>query len=139
QAVTTAKNSARNGQVSERELWQAVLLRAVEDALDAPSLGAKESRRQRAMQEARDYLTRPSRDLAMVCSLAGMDMQAVIEGMQKRVAMAPSEGIRHGMKKRALTITHAGETLTYREWAERTGLTWFTIRERLNKGWPVEE
>lgn len=38
------------------------------------------------MREARDYLTRPSRDLAMVCTLAGVDMGAVIEAMRKQLA-----------------------------------------------------
>ena len=37
------------------------------------------------MREARDCLTRPSRDLAMVCALAGVDMGAVIDRMRKSI------------------------------------------------------
>ncbi|WP_206613042.1 hypothetical protein, partial [Paenirhodobacter populi] len=34
---------------------------------------------------------------------------------------------------------HAGETLTIRGWSERTGLSIPTIKERIRKGWPMEE
>lgn len=39
---------------------------------------------------------------------------------------------------RAQTITHAGETLTISEWSERTGISYQTIRRRLEKGLPTE-
>lgn len=35
----------------------------------------------------------------------------------------------------ARTITHAGETLTLKEWAAKTNITETAIRMRLNKGW----
>ncbi|WP_444460011.1 hypothetical protein [Rhodobacter capsulatus] len=60
------------------------------------------------MREARDYLTRPNRDLAMVCALAGVDTGALPDHMGRKLA-------------------------------DRTGLSWFTIRERHKKGCPVDE
>ena len=41
--------------------------------------------------------------------------------------------------RRAKTLTHAGETLTRREWAKRTGIPLGTITTRLRRGWPVEK
>lgn len=178
--------------MSERELWQEVLLRQIADArLDAsywpvPATAHDET------AEARRYLTRPSKDLSHVCSLAGVDMEALVDRMRRQVASVPPleparivsrrvrgaalehdgrsatpdqwekitgipariirERLRRdwtpadaltvpvgGMRYTGPTFTYQGETLTYRQWGERTGIAWFTIRERVSKGWPVEE
>lgn len=181
--------------MSERELWQEVLLRQIADArLDASYWPVPASAHDETA-EARRYLTRPSKDLAHVCSLAGVDMEALVDRMRKRVASVPPleparvkhprvrdlmiehdgrslsvdqwekitcipariirERLRRdwtpadaltvpvgGMRcaaQAAPTITYQGETLTYRQWGERTGIAWFTIRERVSKGWPTEE
>lgn len=181
--------------MSERELWQEVLLRQIADArLDASYWPVPVSAHDETA-EARRYLTRPSKDLAHVCSLAGVDMEALIDRLRKRVASVPPleparvksprvrdlviehdgrslsvdqwekitgiaariirERLRRdwtpadaltvpaGGTRRATqpaqTITYQGETLTYRQWGERTGIAWFTIRERVGKGWPVED
>lgn len=70
----------------ERDLWQSVLLLAVEDALTGPK-GPKGSAEYRTLQwqRARDYVTRPSKDLAEVCGLAGVDMEAMIERMRVQI------------------------------------------------------
>lgn len=65
----------------ERALWQAVLLRAVEDALFGPAGIQGKNTRARIGQETRDYLTHPSDDLATVCDLAGLNMDVVIDRM----------------------------------------------------------
>jgi hypothetical protein len=39
----------------------------------------------------------------------------------------------------AKTLTHAGETLTVKQWSERTGIGIATIGYRLRKGWTVEQ
>jgi hypothetical protein len=70
----------------QKNLWQAVLLRAIEDALRPTMMGSAGFDRDKAIQEARDYLTKPSRDLSMVCNLAGLDMQAVIDRMKVQIA-----------------------------------------------------
>lgn len=46
--------------MSERDLWSAVLLRAVEDALYAPNTGAGKVSRILDAAAARSYLTKPS-------------------------------------------------------------------------------
>ena len=69
----------------ERNLWLEVLYRTVEDATKGPRHVPKPADKALIMREARDYLTRPSRDLAMVCALAGVDMWAVIEMMRKKI------------------------------------------------------
>lgn len=70
----------------ERALWQAVLLQAVEEALHGPK-NVSPLHRAREWQEARDYITTPSEDLAMVCSLAGVQMDAVVDRMRVRIAV----------------------------------------------------
>lgn len=74
----------------EKNLWREVLYRFVSDALE----GAKEvlgrDAKIRLCQEARTYLTRPSRDLSMVCNLAGLEMQPVIDRMKAQIAKAPT-------------------------------------------------
>lgn len=67
----------------ERNLWLEVLYRTVEDATKGPRHVPQPADKALIMREARDYLTRPSRDLAMVCALAGVDMGAVIDRMQR--------------------------------------------------------
>ena len=54
----------------EKKLWLAVIGRALKD-LDSTDW--------RIRDEARAFLTRPSRDLYMVCDLVGFDAQAVME------------------------------------------------------------
>ncbi|SIS57093.1 hypothetical protein [Phaeovulum vinaykumarii] len=66
----------------ERNLWLEVLYRTVEDATKGPRHTPTAHDKVRIKESARDYLTRPSRDLAMVCALAGVDMGAVIEAMR---------------------------------------------------------
>ena len=69
----------------ERNLRFEVLYRTVEDATKGPRHVPKPAYKALIMREARDYLTRPSRDLAMVCALAGVDMGAVIDRMRESI------------------------------------------------------
>jgi hypothetical protein len=42
-------------------------------------------------------------------------------------------------KRNNVTITALGETLTYAQWAERLGVSWSCIRDRIERyGWPAE-
>lgn len=158
----------------ERDLWQTVLRVLVEDALfggmrhmaeNARAGEEKGSRRAHDCQKARDYLTTPSCDLSIVCNLAGLDMQAVIDHMTRQIAAAPSPDelaastIRRGNLRikpepkpkpepkakrkpkhngEANRYTFNGETLTAREWATRTHLPHTTILSRIAAGWPIE-
>jgi hypothetical protein len=43
-------------------------------------------------------------------------------------------------KRNNVTITALGKTLTYAQWAERLGVSWFTIRNRFERcGWSAED
>ncbi|MCB5409154.1 hypothetical protein [Pseudogemmobacter faecipullorum] len=133
--------------MSERDLWQEVLLCAINDALNAPTTSAGESRRIRQAQEARDYLTTPSDDLAEVCSLAGIEMDALLERMRKRLAdaaplppMPKLSPVRlQPTRTRNRRLEHGGASLTVREWSERTGISAGAIHARLRSGWTVSD
>ncbi|MCB5411879.1 hypothetical protein [Pseudogemmobacter faecipullorum] len=133
--------------MSERELWQEVLLCAINDALNAPTTSAGESRRIQQAHEARAYLTTPSDDLAEVCSLAGIDMDALLDRMQKRLADAHPLPPRPKLppariqptRTRNRRLEYDGEALTVREWSERTGISAGAIHARLRTGWTVSD
>ena len=66
----------------EKKLWLAVIGRALKD-LDSTDW--------RIRDEARAFLTRPSRDLYMVCDLIGFDAQAVMEAARHMEDLGESE------------------------------------------------
>ncbi|WP_137111943.1 hypothetical protein [Rhodobacter sp. SY28-1] len=80
----------------ERALWQAVLLQAIEEALHGPK-SVSTLHRAREWQEARDYITTPSEDLEMVCSLAGVEMEAVVERMKLETKSRHRNANFHGL------------------------------------------
>ncbi|MFC3058811.1 hypothetical protein [Paenirhodobacter populi] len=145
--------------MSELDLWCAVLLSAVDDALLGPSSRDPAHRALQAqiIEHARSYLTTPSKDLSTVCSLAGIDMPCLIDRMRVQIAQAPSVDELLGQKRKtslnaitkkpkppkpkrtAETYTYNGETLTIRQWSEKTGIRCDTIRGRINRGWPIGE
>jgi len=141
------------GYSAQRDLWQAVLMQAIHDALHGVSTGdgtASKAARIRMTEETRDYLTIPSQDLSTVCNLAGLDPVAVMERMRKQIAAAPTPeeliGEPEPQKPRtsrmgcnANPLTYAGKTLTIRQWSERTGIKIGTIGFRLREGWTVED
>lgn len=139
----------------ERNLWCEVLLRAVDDALHGPQVNDGTSRL-RVISEARSYLTTPSKDLSLVCSLAGVDMEALIDRMKRQLATAPTpEELIAGQKVSRVTITkrekpatkkrtvqtytHNGITDTVAGWSERTGIAKAVIANRLANGWDVAD
>lgn len=74
----------------EKNFWREVLYRFVCDALEGPRDIHDRENKIKQCRDARDYLTRPSRDLSMVCNLAGLDMQPVIDRMKAQIAKAPT-------------------------------------------------
>jgi hypothetical protein len=74
---------------AETRLWQAVLYQAVDDAIHGAALGGSVTTKLRSIEEARSFLTKPSRDLDLVCSSAGFDMTVIVERMRKLIADAP--------------------------------------------------
>ncbi len=142
----------------DRSLWQEVLLTQVDDALLGVTGIRSRKRRVALIGRARTYLTNPTPDLETVCSLAGLEMGALIEAMRAKIANAPSPAELAGKRKvyahtqrkrpepakpkpgkiadRPLTLD--GTALTMQQWADRTGLTVMQIYSRLNQGWTVE-
>lgn len=41
-------------------------------------------------------------------------------------------------KQRNRIVEHNGEKATLAEWADKTGLGWYTLRARLDLGWPID-
>ena len=72
----------------ERALWAEVLRLAIEDALCTTLVatpgGETAERRAREHAQAVAWLSKPSRDLEMVCDLAGVDMEVVIDRVSNR-------------------------------------------------------
>lgn len=72
----------------ERQLWCAVIERAV---LDAQSIGKTDTIR-RERDAAISWLTRPYRGFNQACSLAGLDPEAVRERSRRLFAQAEGGG-----------------------------------------------
>ncbi|AQS48095.1 hypothetical protein BMG03_10000 [Thioclava nitratireducens] len=138
-----------------RRLWQAVLYQAVDDALNGAALDSETVRR-RNIEQARELLSMPNRDLEMICTGAGLEMEGVVRRMRKLIAEAPpldelvagktvrqraeieKREPRQKRKRPNPTYTYKGETLTIGEWSKKVGLAAGVIRARMRNGWTFE-
>lgn len=109
---------------TEKQLWAAVILQALEDATAAKTSANAYDRR-----TARDWFNKAGPDFREVCSLAGMDHDAVRSAALQKF----KEFDEHG-KKRGRVVTYQGERLTLAELSERTGINVDTIRGRFARG-----
>lgn len=143
----------------ERNLWQAVLQLAIDEALEGCSTGAGIDSRKLDTLRAREWFTKHNADFNTVVTMAGLDPVAVREHMIHRIADAPSVDdlfTDRGDKRRAQaaaarnakaagapkpvkTLTYQGETLTYQEWSERSGIPLVNLSVRIAKGWSASE
>lgn len=127
-----------------QRLWQEVLYTAIEDALiGSNDSGTSEQAKRSATYRARSYLTKPNADFNQVCSLAGLDPNAVRDAMRKRLSKAPSidelfDDTSARSSKKNPHLSYLGQTLTIQQWADRTGLPKSTISSRLKLDWTVE-
>jgi hypothetical protein len=98
--------------------WQEVLVRAIMDARLDPFDWPVPKSAYEDTADARAYLSAPSKDLAAVCAMAGMDMDALLDRMRKSLAEAPPlilDADTTGQKRRRTRgrkIEHAGWCLT---------------------------
>lgn len=130
----------------EQAIWQTVLRQAVDDAIIGVTGNGEGGTRQskiKATYDARAYFTKPDKDLAMICTLAGLDPTAVREAMIKRIAEAPIPedlftGSRRFNRSAASQITHDGTTRTLHAWAAITGIPASNLRYRISSGWTTE-
>lgn len=74
-------------------------------------------------------------DLAQASGVQKGTLRARIQRSGWDVDQAMSTPV---IQYRKIVIAHNGETLTIREWSERTGLARWVIRSRLQKGWSAE-
>lgn len=143
-------------------LWQQVLLQAVNDAVRGIKVsGDTAASRVRLIRQARDYIIKPNPDFNEVCSLAGMDPEAVRERVAPMIAAAPSpeelagpeapsrRSRRRNDPSRAKAqpvatpfgysseLAFNGRTQTLTAWASDLGINRNTLRSRLNMGWPL--
>ncbi len=78
--------------VGAREnLWRAVLLHTIDEAVRGAVVGVdKANERIKLIIAAREYLMKPNRDFDLVCSLAGLEPEAVRERAVRLINEAPS-------------------------------------------------
>lgn len=131
--------------MSDVHLWQEVLLRAITDARLAPDAAAFSPRQVDEINEARAYLTMPSKDLAAVCAMAGVDMEAMIERMNRRIAEAGplrtrTESKPDQQKKRNQNVLYEfeGRQLSVKQLSEISGVSAYLIYTRIRKGWSLD-
>jgi hypothetical protein len=126
----------------ERNLWQEVLLRAVMDARLEPSSKVITGLQAHDVRAARDYLTNPTKDLAIICSRAGMDIDAVMEATKRQIgdaARLDTSPFHTGEAtskrgRKMLTYQQDGKELTINELADLIGVSPSTISRRMRKG-----
>jgi hypothetical protein len=133
---------------SEERLWRAVIARAFSDAC-LPFLNDEAAERQVIRSEARAWLTRPSRNLTIICTLAGEEPSRVQALAKKLIAEADAGSTRRisakafapapAPRRKAAVYTFDGKTMTLVEWSKQTGINAGTLKSRLDKGWSVEE
>ena len=69
-------------------LWRAVLALTIAEASGRVISGETPRNRARITAEARDYLTLPNENFNIVCSLAGLDPDAVRGGLKRQLPEA---------------------------------------------------
>ncbi len=80
-------DEAQAERAGEERMWLCVIMQALEDATVKLAVNAPNGKRVMRV-EARVWLTKPSRDLEHVCSLANIEMQRVIEFANVRIEQA---------------------------------------------------
>jgi hypothetical protein len=128
--------TARQG---EQALWAAVLLSTVQDALEGAS--AVNIRRPSPVariaetKAARRYLTTYSEDLATVCSLAGFEVEFVMQHMRRLIAEAPPAEVLVSNRKKTVAqpVLIDGKFVSRIELAARMGVSYATICNRLRQ------
>ncbi len=131
-----------------RRLFCAVIFQAIEDARgDSTDLNTPTAR-ERAIQQARRWLTVPNRDFNTTCHLADLDPERVRAEAKRLIAEAdqgivqPKPDKTKPARKPPLfstLITHNGETLTGCAWCARIGFTEKFVHRRVSNGMGLED
>jgi hypothetical protein len=75
----------------ERQLWCAILARAVDDALDRVSGVGGHVERARIREDARRWIVQNGGDFRMACEAAGYDPESLRKHILKHPAEAPTQ------------------------------------------------
>lgn len=79
------------GAIEGREnLWRTVLMTAVKEALTGEGVTGTLVQRIRQIESARRYISDYGRDFREVCSLAGLDPEAVHDAVTRQLETAPT-------------------------------------------------
>lgn len=122
----------------EENLWAAVIRQAIHDATSKPTIHLKAH----AIQESRDWLTKPNPQFDYVCELAGKcpvrTRNAVIKILTEQEREQPKQRRDRTQKRQRATLTLNGRTKTIGQWAKERGLSYGMIASRIRHGWTVE-
>ena len=134
------------GMVDGREnLWRAVLMQTIAEASGKVVSGLTPAGRALVIAEARDYILKPNRDFNEVCSLAGLDPDAVREGVKRQLGDDPAapapdkpENVEPAASAPTLRRINGKRTvgemsLTLREWANYLGITPNALSTRIHR------
>lgn len=118
-------------------------------------------------EHTRAWLTRPNADFNHVCHLAGLEPEAVRALAERRIAIAdgltpapvsearprrtrapraparrqprqPSPFNRGYTGPKAKLYSHAGLTMSLKQWAQHLGIHYQTLAHRIRQKWPIE-
>lgn len=109
---------------TERQLWCAVIFQALEDATSAKKETNAYDRR-----VARDWFNKAGPDFREVCSLAGMDHDAVRSAALQKIEYFDKHG-----KKAEPRYSCNGKAYTVEELSKLSGLPASVIRDRIKSG-----
>lgn len=118
---------------AEQRLWVGVIVQAINDATEPFAYYRREAR-----NEAREWLSKPSRDLAYVCELADTNMDRLIAFAKQKIAETDKRDEATKPVQRGRVITFDGKSMTINEWAAHLSVDSNTLRWRLNQGHPLE-
>jgi hypothetical protein len=121
----------------EKDLWCAVILQAIEDAIEPSQCPAYQ--RSLLRDQARIWLTHPNKHFRDVCNLAGMDAEQVRTRAKLIIAEADAKPTKRQPKRSARTVECNGLSMTLPEWAKLSGISEESIRSRISRGWSFEE
>ena len=122
-------------------LYLALIAQALQDATGPVNAYCSEAER----DDARRWLSKPSKDLRIMCGLAGVEPDQVIKLAKIKIALAMSQRTEDAKPKRTpserhrISLTLKDETKSLMGWADATGLSVSALQARLRRGISVEE
>jgi hypothetical protein len=137
------RDDIRADMKADKRLWSAVILQALDDAT-MPAWAQEPNSRKLSRTQAREWLTKPNRDFDFVCGAAGVEPWQIrakaaqlIQDADAGIKRPKQEKVTKPQQQLAV-YTYKGETLTLKEWSQRTGIIYSTLTGRVLSGWSIE-